>query len=130
MTKKTDKQKITVRQNGAYRFDRYHITIESLQNTFDYFLKMNPSFKQEDLHIEIGVSHGYYDDIDVDVYIIATREETDEEVTARLEKEAEKKRKDAENARKSRAKAKAEQEIKDAQEYKRLKKKFEGVDVG
>lgn len=129
MTKKTDKQKITVRQNGAYKFDRYHITIESLQNTFDYFLNMNPSFKQEDLHIEIDASHGYYDDIDVDVYIVAIREETDEEVSKRLEAEADKKRKDAENARKSKAKAKAEKELKDAEEYKRLKKKFEGVDI-
>lgn len=120
------KQKIELRENAyAYRFDRYHLTIDNLEKTIDFFLTQNPLFSAENIYFSIDYSHGYYDDIDIETYINAWRFETDEEYHNRLEKEAERERKRKESDKKNRAEAKAKRDAKDLVEYERLKKKFE-----
>lgn len=118
MTKKT------IELRKEVYINRHKVTEKSFSECFDVFIEGNPLFKKEDLSLEIDYSHSYYDSIDIDFYINAKREETDEEYEVRLAKEAAKKLRDAENAKKSKAEAKKRQEAKDLEEYKRLRKKF------
>jgi len=83
----------------------------------------------ENLFIASDYEHSYYDSIESSVILRGFSFETDEEYALRMEQEAAKKKRDAENARKSREKAKETQALKDKQEYARLKKQFEGVEV-
>lgn len=120
------KQKIELRENAyAYRFDRYRLTVDNLEQTIGFFLERNPLFLEENIHFSIDYAHGYYDDIEIEAHINAWRLETDDEYQKRLDKEEEKRKRDAENARKSRADAKAKRDAKDLVEYERLRKKFE-----
>lgn len=122
------KARLTITQREpAYPFYRHALTEENLKETFDHFLKTYPSFKREELSVSIDYSHGYYDEIDIDVYVNGTRQETDEEYFLRMEKEEAKRKRDSANAAKSRKKAKEEKEAKDLAEYIRLKEKYEGI---
>lgn len=124
MTKVKNPKRTIEAKAYAYAFNRNRVTEESLRRTFDNFLENNPSFKREDIFLQVDYSYGHYDEIDIDVSVNGMREETDEEYAARLEKEAAKAAKDKENAAKSKKKAKEDKEKKDLEEYLRLREKY------
>lgn len=128
MTKK-EKQQVTVNENSTYGFYHGRFNAADVDRAIERFIELNPLFNKEEVSLEIRYSHGYYDSVDIEVYFNATREETDEEFTLRLEKEAAKKIKEAENAKKSKAAAKLREEAKDKEEFARLMKKFKGEEI-
>lgn len=123
--KTTDRIKVTVEQNGAYNFSHYEFTLESLKSAFDHFRQLHPSFAENEVYMAIDYSRGYYDDIDIDIKIIGSRMENDEEYAARQEKENAEDVKRKANEAKVRREAKAKRDAKDLVEYERLRKKFE-----
>lgn len=109
----------------AQKFNKHKLTVSNLQETFDSFLERHPDFEQHHLFIEIGHYKDYDNDVETVVTIIAIRHENDDEYNTRRAKEKEKRKIDAENARKSQEKAREKREAKELEEYERLKKKFE-----
>lgn len=105
-------------------FQTYQIFMQNLNSFCD-----SNNILVENVSIESDYEHSYYDSIESSVILRGFSFETDEEYALRMEQEAAKKKRDAENAKKSRVKAKQTQTLKDKQEYARLKKQFEGVEV-
>lgn len=127
--KKTEKQTIYKRESLNYHFNYDHFKANDVEFAVASFIERHPLFKHEDVWMEIGYSHSYYDSIEIEVSVHGNRLETDEEYAERLAKEEAKRVRDAENSRKARVAAKAEQIEKDKQDYIRLTKKFTGEDI-
>lgn len=127
--KSSDRQKKEISQKCAYQFDHRHFTAKDVDTLISSFIENNPLYKVEDTWLEIDYSHGYYDEIDIDVFIHSNRLETDEEYSKRITQAKEKKARDAERARKSRAAEKMRQEEKDRADFIRLTKKFTGEEI-
>jgi hypothetical protein len=104
---------------GLSEYDGF--TPDYLQRIMDDFINEFPTIIEASVNFYIEKDYGYYDDVSLKVVIKANRYETDDEYDLRISDIMAKKKRDAENAKKSKLKAEENEKAL----YERLKLKFE-----